>query len=176
MYILNYFGESSSGLGALGVDGKALVIQLITFVLALLVMKKYAFKPINRMLLERRELIDGGVKIGEEMQIEKQKLAASVDNTLRKAQLKADEIIATANDLARDAIRDAEKKAVERADSILADAKQRTAQDLARARKQLESELVSLISEATEAIIDEKIDTKKDSVLIEKALKGRVTA
>jgi hypothetical protein len=30
-----------------------------------------------------------------------------------------------------------------------------------------------LVSDATEAIIDEKVDAKKDAALIEKALKGR---
>ena len=65
---LTNFGDSSSGLGALGLDGRALIIQLITFVLALLILKRYAFKPISKVLNERRELIESGVKLGEEMQ------------------------------------------------------------------------------------------------------------
>ena len=38
----------------LGVDGKAFVIQLITFVLAYLVLRRYAFGPILKVLRERR--------------------------------------------------------------------------------------------------------------------------
>ena len=73
-------------------------------------------------------------------------------------------------------MREAETKAHEKADAIIKEAKQHTLQDVARARKQLEQELIGLISDATEAIIDEKIDAKKDAALIDKALKGRVTA
>lgn len=176
LHTLSNFGDSSSGLGALGVDGKALVIQLVTFVLALLVLKRYAFKPISKALNDRRELIESGVKIGEDMQKQQVKLEAKVNATLTEARTQADGILATAQDAARDAVREAEVKAREKADAILAEAKQRTLQDVARARKQLEQELVGLISDATEAIIDEKVDAKKDAALIDKALKGRVAA
>ena len=173
---LTTFGDSSSGLGALGVDGKALVVQFITFVLALLILKRYAFKPISKVLNERRELIESGVKLGEEMQKEKAKLYTVINASLTEARTQADSIVAAAQDSARDSVREAETKAHEKADAIIKEAKQHTLQDVARARKQLEQELIGLISDATEAIIDEKIDAKKDAALIDKALKGRVTA
>jgi len=45
LQIISVFGEtSSSGLGALGISGQALLIQLITFGLAFLVLRRYAFK------------------------------------------------------------------------------------------------------------------------------------
>lgn len=174
LHTLTTFGDSSSGLGALGVDWKALIVQLITFVLALVVLRRYAFKPIGKVLRERRELIESGVKIGEDMHKEKIKLEAKVATTLSEARLQADSVLAAAQDAARDAARESEAKARDKAEAILAEAKQRTVQDVARARKQLESELVGLISDATEAIIEEKVDAKKDATLIDKALKGRV--
>jgi len=65
------FGDSSSGLGTLGVDGQTFVIQLITFILAILVLRKWAVKPILRVMNERRETIEKGVKLGKDMQQEK---------------------------------------------------------------------------------------------------------
>jgi F-type H+-transporting ATPase subunit b len=170
---LTTFGEasSSSGLGALGVDGKAFLIQLTTFVLAFLVLRRYAFKPILKVLQERRETIEGGVKLGEEMQRERAKLEDEVSATLHKARQDADAILSGAQDSGRQAIREAEDKARDKAAGILKEAEARIAQDTARARKLLEKEMVALISEATEAIIDEKVDAKKDSALIERALK-----
>ncbi len=169
------FGESSSGLGALGVDPKAFIIQLTTFVLAILVLKKFAFKPIIKIMDERRELIENGVKIGEQMKKDQLKLEEKVAAELQAARQKADTILANAQDAAKDSIKEAETKAREKADAILADAKEKTKQDVARARKQLESEVVALISDATEVIIDEKVDAKKDAQLIAKALKGSVS-
>ena len=174
LYSLTIFGDSSSGLGALGVDGKAFVIQLITFVLAYFVLRRYAFQPILKVLRERRETIESGVKLGEDMKKAKTELEDQVEQTLHQARQQADGIIASAQDSGRQAVREAEDKARDKAASILAEADGRIAQDTARARQALEKELVGLISDATEAIIDEKVDAKKDAQLIERALKGRV--
>lgn len=173
---LTNFGDSSSGIGALGFDGQAFVIQLITFVLAFLVLRRYAFKPILKVLRERRETIESGVKLGEQMKQEEAKLAAKVDETLHEARKEADGIIATAQDSGRQAILEAEEKARAKAAGIITQAESRLVQETARARQQLEQELVGLVSDATEAIIDEKVDAKKDAALIERSLKGRQTA
>lgn len=172
LHILTNFGDSSSGLGALGFDGQAFLIQLITFVLAFLVLKRYAFGPITKLLRERRETIESGVKLGEQMQKEKAELAEQVEQALHDARQQADGIIAGAQDSGRQAIREAEEKAKQKAEGIIAEAGQRIEQDTARARQQLEKEVVGLVSDATQTIIGEKIDAKKDAALIERALKG----
>ena len=169
-----FAAENSSGLGALGVDGRAFVVQLITFVLVFLVLKRFAFKPILKVLCERRETIESGVKLGEEMQKEHAKLEAKVEKILHETRQKADGMIADAHDAARQSIREAEDKARDKAAGILKEAESRITTDTARARQQLEKELVGLISDATEVIIGEKVDAKKDAALIERALRGRI--
>lgn len=165
------FADSSSGIGALGVDGKAFVIQLITFVLALLVLKKWAFTPIIKMMNTRRETIEKGVSLGEEMQKEKAAFEAKVAQALGDARQEADSIVGGAHSRARDAIREAETSAREKAEGIIAEAQERINQDTKRARAQLEKELVGLIAETTEAVVGEKMDASKDAALIDKALK-----
>jgi F-type H+-transporting ATPase subunit b len=167
--------SSSSGIGALGIDSRALVIQLITFVLAYFVLRRYAFKPILKVLQERRELIESGVKIGEEMQKERVELDKKVSATLRDARLQADGIVSEAHDAARDTVAEAEEKARQKADNITADAHTRAEQDKQQMRKQLEKEVIGWVSDATEAIIDEKVDATKDASLIDRALKSRST-
>jgi F-type H+-transporting ATPase subunit b len=173
---VNHFADSSSGLGALGIDGKALIIQLVTFVLAFWVLQHWAFKPIIKLMDQRRKTIEDGVSLGEQMRKDKAELDARVTDELAKARSQADGIITEAHEAARDTIRQAESQAVEKAEGIVAEAMQRTEQDIARARKQLESDIVGLISDATEAIIDEKVDSQKDAALIDKALKEQARA
>lgn len=173
---ISQFADSSSGIGALGIDGKAFVIQLVTFVLAFWVLQRFAFKPIVKLMDERRKTIESGVKLGEKMRKDEAAMEAKVEETLHAARQQADSIIAAAQDSGRQAIRDAEEKAHEKAAGILDEAEARIAQETVRARKGLEKELVNLISEATEAIIDEKVDAKKDAQLIERALKERQAA
>lgn len=172
-FVTQFGAEEAEGIGALGLNLEALVIQLLTFILVFLVLKKFAFKPIGKVLRDRRDLIESGVKLGEEMQKERAELDKTVASTLADARRKADGIVAEAHDAGRAAITEAEDKARAKADSIVADAKARGEQDVAQMRKALEKELVGLVSEATEAIIDEKVDATKDAALIDKALKGR---
>jgi F-type H+-transporting ATPase subunit b len=166
-----HFGaDSTSGIGALGINGSSLIIQLLTFLFAYVVLRKYAFKPILRVLQERRDVIESGVKLGEEMQKEKAALETKVAEELRAARKQADGIIADAHDAGQAAVKAAEDKAREKADNIVKEAAAQTAQDAARVRAQIEKEVVGLISDATEAIIDEKLDDKKDAVLIKRVL------
>lgn len=176
IYAITQFGDSSSGIGALGINAGAFIIQLLTFLVVFLILKKYAFGPILKVLRDRRELIESGVKLGEEMRQKETELEQKVSDTLHDARKQADGIIAAAHDQGRQAIQTAEDKARDKAGAIISEAEGRIAQDTARARKKLESELVGLISDATEAIIDEKVDPTKDAALIDRALKQRKAA
>lgn len=169
--LLTQFAEGSSGIGALGVDGKALVIQLVSFLFAFLVLKKWAFGPIARVMEQRRDTIETGVALGEKMKKEEAALEKKVASELHKARTEADGIIAAAQETSREVVREAEDKARDKAAGILKDAEERIKTDTQRARKKLENELVGLISDATEVIIGEKVDAKKDAQLIDRALK-----
>lgn len=164
--------SNASGIGALGVDGKAFVIQLITFLLAFWVLKRYAFSPILKVMEQRRQTIDSGVKLGEEMKKKQTELDAQIAETLQAARRDADAIIAEARNVAKASGAELEAKAKKRADGLVAAAEARIEQNTKRARKTLERELVGLVSEATETIIGEKVDATKDARLIDRALKG----
>lgn len=168
------FADSSSGLAALGIHLGAFLIQLITFVFVFLLLKKFAFKPVIKMLEQRRKTIDEGVKAGEELAKERSKFEAKMAETLRTAREEADHIIATGHKEARELVREAEKSAQRKADSILADAEVRINEESLRAKRALEKDIVGLVSEATEAIVGEKVDPKKDAEIIDKILRSRV--
>jgi len=171
--IFTQFGDSSSGIGALGLNLTSFLIQLGTFIIAFLVLRKWAFKPILKVLNERRETIEKGVSLGEKMQKDQAALQQKVAEALREARVQADKIIAEAGDRSRQAAAEAEAKARQKADSIIAAAEDRIDQDMQLARSKLETELSGLVAEATEAIIGEKVDAKKDAALINKALGSR---
>lgn len=172
--ILFMAAESSSGspLEALGVSFKTFIIQLITFVLVFLLLKRFAFGPISRMLNERRLTIDDGVKMGQKLAKEREKFEQEMANATRNARTEADKIIANAHKEAREVIREAEKTAQRKADTMLTDAEARIAEEIDRSRRKLEKDVVGLISDATEAIVGEKLDPKKDAELVDRVMKG----
>lgn len=174
--VITFMGDSSSGIGALGINAKAFVIQLLTFLIVFLVLRRYAFKPILRILNDRRQLIENGVKLGQDMQKKRDQLEAEIATELHKARDEADKIISDAQQAARRALEESEKQAQSKADSIVAEADERIQQNTARVRKGLEKDMIEWVSEATETLIGEKVDAKKDAVLIDKALKSRLNA
>jgi F-type H+-transporting ATPase subunit b len=137
VHMLIPFADSSSGIGALGFSGQAFLIQLITFILAYLVLRHYAFGPILKVLKQRRETIEESVKLTEQLQKEKTELEVKTEKILHETRAEADSIIASAQDTARQSIREAEDKAREKATAIIKEAESRIVTDTARARKQL---------------------------------------
>lgn len=165
--------ESSGGIAALGIDVKALVLQILTFLLFFWLLKRFAFGKIVAVLEKRQKTINDGIKLGLEMQKAKEELDAKGQEVLRKARQEADKIIAAGHTEAGAVIKAAEDAAARKTDAMLADAHAKIEDDIQRARRQLERDMLQLVAEATEVIAGEKLDAKKDSQLIAKALSGR---
>lgn len=165
--------EEATGLGALGVSLESFAIQLITFILVFLLLKKFAFSPIGRMLEKRRKTIDDGVRLGQKLERQQEKMDQEAAKVTREARHEADRIISNANKEARQIQRDAEKAANRKTDSMIADAEARIHEDAQAAKQKLEKEIVGIVSEATEAIVGEKVDPKKDAEIIEKVIRKR---
>lgn len=165
--------ESASGPAALGIHLGTLVIQLITLALVFVLLNKFAFGPIVKKLEERRKVIDDGVKMGQALAKERAKLEAEVVKVMRDARTEADKIIGNGQKEAREIIREAEKTGQRKVDTMLTDAEARINEETEQAKRKLEKEIVGMVSEATEAIVEEKVDPVKDAKLIDKALKGQ---
>ncbi len=159
--------------GILGINLESFIIQIITFVLVFVILKKFAFDRIVTILDKRYKVIDEGVRHGQQMQKEREKLEKETEKIVREARLGADEIIGHAQKDAREIVRDAEKAAHKKSEVMLKDAEARISEEAQQSRRKLEKEIVGLVSEATEAVVHEKVDAKKDAELIDKAIKGR---
>lgn len=162
--------EETAGIGALGLDPLAILAQSVTFLVLFWVVKKFALDKIVASLEERRKTIDKGVRLGLEMQSEKENLDAQVETALKQARLDSDALITKANQEAGKIIKQAEETARTRTESMLIDAQARIDDEVAKAKRGLEQEMVRLVADATEIIIREKLDAKKDNAFIERAL------
>ncbi len=170
LHLLTTFGaEEVSGIGALGIDPLAILAQAATFLILFFVIKKFALDGIIKTLEKRRKTIDDGVRLGREMEAEKEQLDEKIDEALRKARVESDAIIAGGQKEAGEIIKAAEEAATRKADAILTDAHGKIEDDIEAARKGLEQEMRALVAEATEVIIEEKLDAKKDESLIKRA-------
>lgn len=160
------------GIAALGLDPWAILAQAVTFLILFWLIKKFALGKIVKTLEDRRQTIDKGVLLGIEMEKEKSALDEKVEELLQKARVEADKIIAGGKTEATEIIKEAEDAARRQADSILASAHSRIDDDIEKAKQQLKKDMIALVSQATEVIIQEKVDAQKDAVLIKRALEG----
>jgi F-type H+-transporting ATPase subunit b len=155
----------------LGLSLEAFLIQLVTFVLIFFLLKRFAFTPIVKLLNKRHEVIEAGVKHGLEMEKERANLAKEAEKVVRDARHSADAIISDAQNEGREIVREAEKAAVSKIEHMYKDAEARIDEESDQARRKLEKEITGLVAEATEAVVEEKVDAKKDADLIDRAIK-----
>lgn len=175
--LTNFASETASeggGFGSLGVNGKAFIIQLITWIFVFFVLRRFVFGPVVKLLQKRQDAIEKGVELSTEMVAEKKKLEEEVEKTMAKARKSANEIIAKTNDQASQIVKEAEEQAKVKVEQMVKDAKAKIADETAKARRGLEKDVVNLVIQATEAVASEKLDASKDAVLLDKALKGKV--
>jgi F-type H+-transporting ATPase subunit b len=158
------------GIAALGIDPLAVLAQAFTFLVLFFLIKKYALGKIVKTLEDRRKTIDSGVLLGIEMQKEKSALEIQVEKILQQARIDADKIIASGQTEAGAIIKKAEDDAKRKADALMDDAHNRIGEDIERAKKELQKDMVQLVYTETGLLIQEKFDAKKDASLIEKLL------
>lgn len=163
-------GEEPQGIAALGIDPLAILAQAATFLVLFWVIKKFALDKIVATLEKRRQTIDDGVRLGREMEAEKERLDEKVAAALQKARAEADKVIAQGHEEAGEIISKAEADATRKVDAMLTDAHARIDEDIEKARANLEQEMRNLVAEATEMILEEKLDAKKDASLLSRAL------
>ncbi len=171
--ITTFAAEQAAESGILGFSVKAFILQLIAFILVFALLKKFAFKPIATMLEKRRQTIEDGLLLGERMEKRMKNLENESEKVIREARHEADRIIGNAHKESRELAHKAEKSTKAKADAMIKDASLQIDEDSARARRSLEKDIVGLVSEATEAVVHEKVDAKKDSELIDTVLKDR---
>lgn len=170
--ILQTFGaaESPQGIAALGIDPLAILAQAGTFLVLFFIIKKFALDKIVSTLEERRKTIDDGVRLGREMEAEKERLSEEINKELHKARLEADKIIAQSHEEAGAIMREAQEAALRKTEAMLKDAHAKIEEDILKARAGLQKEVMELVAEASAIITEEKIDAQKDMGMIERAL------
>jgi len=163
--------ESNPGLlQALGIDWKLLVEQAIAFLVLVFILGKFVYPALVKAIDDRRAAIEAGLQEAKESQEALQKAEEDVAKLLEEARKEADEILARTHQESASMIADAETKAKTRAEQIVADARQQLNVDIAKARETLKKDTVELVALATERVIGEKLDERKDADLVKKAL------
>ena len=164
--------SGGSGLGAFQLNLKDFIIQLITFVLVFAILRKWVVPRIVATMENRRQTLEQSLENAKATEEALARAEVKAEEILTKARAMADDALAEAKKAASGRVAEAETKAAERAALIIKDAETRLGEEREKLRQELRAEMAELVADATERIIDEKLDPKRDMSLIERAIKG----
>lgn len=168
--LTTFAAEDATGIGALGLDLKVILLQAGAFIILYLIFKKYVLGKVVKVLEDRHEKIEESLKTAEEIEKRSEQTNQEAEKIVAKARSDAETVIAKAHDEASDMIKEAESLATKKQEKMLSEAEAKIEADVKKAKSELKSELLSLVGEATEIVLQEKLDTPKDQELIKRAL------
>ena len=155
-------------LGNLGINGKLFIAQLINFAILFFVLKKFAFKPLLKVLDERKNKIEKGLKDAEKAGEKLEKISAKEKKVLDKANKKATKILLEAEEKAENNRAEAVKKTEAEIEELMKKAERKIQEKKEQMLQDLKKDVAGLVVQATEKVLDEKIDGDKDRELIER--------
>lgn len=162
---------AESGGSLIEVDPGVVFWTVITFVLLLLVLKKYAWKPILSALDQRESAIKESLERAEKVQEEANKVLEDNKAKLAKAEEESRKIIDQSRDYADKLKEQLISESKEQAKKIIEDAKQEIEREKDAAFNSLKSQIVDITLKAAEKILKENISKDKNEDIVKDYIK-----
>ncbi len=144
-----------------GVDWSHLIAQIISFSIVCFLLHRFAYKPVLKMLEERRQQIAQGQINSEKITAELARTEARHQEMLIQANYQATRLIEEARTAAARVQEQETQKAITAAEQIIVKAREAAAQDHARMLGDLKREVGRLVVQTT-ANVTGKILTSED--------------
>ena len=144
---------------------------IITFLLLLYVLAKFAWKPLLKMLEDRENLIKSSLKDAEKAKLELESLTQESEAITAKARSEAQSILAESKSAAEKVKEDTIAKAKEHAIKIRDDAKKQIEVEKDKAISDIKQEVVNLTLSVAEKLINKNLNDADNKSLIEESLK-----
>jgi F-type H+-transporting ATPase subunit b len=168
---LQFAQSSSGGISSLGINLKSFIFQLITFLIVLLILRRWVFPKLVATLEARRKTLEESLVQARQTEETLHQAETKAGEILKQARTQADAALAEAGSKAEEIIAKGEAAAAERAARIIKEAEARLGQERERLHSELRKELAGLVAIATEKVLAKKLDEREDRALIERSLK-----
>jgi F-type H+-transporting ATPase subunit b len=145
--------------------------QSVLFVALVLLLKKFAWKPILEAVNDREEGIKNALESAEEAKKEMQSLNADNERILNEARAERDALLKDAREIKEKIISDAKEVAQEQASGIIDAAKSAIEVEKQAAISHLKSQVANLSIEIAEKVVQKELAAKDDQLaLVDKML------
>lgn len=143
----------------------------LSFLFLLLILGKYAWKPVMKMLKEREHRIEEALTQADKAREEMKQLKFSNEQLLKEAKEQRDDILREARKIKEAIVEEAREKANAEANRILENTRESIHFEKMAAITDLKNEIASLSVEIAEKILNEELsDKEKQAKLINRLL------
>lgn len=156
---------------SIGIDWKIIIVQAVNFLILFLVLRWLLYRPILKMLNDRKNKIDESLKLADKSHKDSEELEKRINEKLETAKKDALSIIEDAKkeseNLKKDIIEQTEKES----HYLLKKAEERIIEQKREMMAELRKETVNLTILVSEKILGKKIDETTEKDIIEKTIK-----
>lgn len=149
-----------------------LPLQIVIFLVTVFLLWKIAWGPITKIVVQRQEKIEAGIKAAEESELRLKQVQAEVEVALEEARVNARELLMRAHQEASADGDEARGKARLEAEAIVEKARADIGIERDRAVADLREHVATLVVEATQRILKNAIDPQAHQRLIDESVQA----
>jgi len=163
-------GTSSEQNPLVKLDPGLFIWTILTFLLLLMALAKFAWKPLLAMLDERQKKIEDSLLSAEKARQKLEGINQQSEDILSKARTEAQTIVADAKSAAENLKEDIVSKAKQEADEQLVKAKNQISVEKDKALLEIRQEVVDLSIDVAEKILEKNISKDDNAAIIENSI------
>ncbi|MEP3837355.1 MAG: F0F1 ATP synthase subunit B [Algibacter sp.] len=148
------------------------VMQAVILLIIILLMRKFAWKPILNALDEREGGIANALKSAENAKLEMQNLQADNQRLLKEARAEREEMLKEARDMKNKIIEDAKTEANDTAGKLVAQAQASIESEKKAAIADLKSQVANLSLEIAEKVVRTELSNKDKQLQLVETMLG----
>jgi len=141
-----------------------IVWQTVVFVILLLVLAKFAWKPILNIVQDREDSINESLESAEKARLEMENLKANNEKLLKEAREERDAMIKEARKIKEGMIAEASTEAEEKASAIIARAQESIEAEKQSAMAEIKAQVANLSIEIAEKVVQKELNNKEDQM------------
>jgi F-type H+-transporting ATPase subunit b len=158
------------GIADLGINVPVLIGQTLSFIFLLIVLRLFIYKPVLKMLDERRERIQEGLSAAERGREAGEEAARTAAAAMDEARREGQQVVANAQQVAQRLQEEARTQAQQQQEAMLERARAEIQQERDAAIAELRKEFADLTISAAEKVIGQSLDRQAHQRLIDQAL------
>lgn len=155
---------------ALGLNLPQLLAQIVNFFLLLVILRLTLYKPILRMLDERKQRISEGLNAAELARAEAAQAQANIQDQLDAARREGQDMVANAQNIATRIQAEAREQASRDREAALERARAEIDLERDRAIAELRGEFADITVRAAERVINQSLDRQAHERIIDETL------